>query len=59
MVRTYHGLRLIIEILSGIILIALFFGIALAAAVTVGWAMALGMMIVFTLEFIARTRRNN
>ena len=59
MVRSYNGIRLIIELLCGLALILFIGGVMLAAAIMVGWAMALGMMIVFTLEFINRVRRHN
>ena len=59
MVRALNGIRLVIELICGVALILLILGVALAAAITVGWPMALGMMIVFTLEFIRRIRHNN
>lgn len=58
MVRIIDDIRVIVELLCGLALIVLIGGILLYAAIMVGWAVFLGMMIVFTLEFIHRIRHN-
>lgn len=57
MFRSDSYFRLIIELICSIILVVFFFGIALVAAITVGWAMALGMGIVFLLGFWGERKR--
>jgi hypothetical protein len=50
MVRPTYGIRLILELLAGIILLTVALSVMLIAAATVGWLMVLGMLIVFAIE---------
>jgi hypothetical protein len=59
MVHSFDGIRLIVELICGVALVLLIGGVALYAAFMVGWPMALGMTIVFILEFIHKTKHNS
>jgi len=52
MVRTIDYIRLIIELICGLILVGFIGTVMLMAAFMMGWPMALGMGIVFFLEII-------
>lgn len=52
MYSTYNYLRLIVEFIAGLVLVVLFFGLALLAAITVGLPMFFGMGLVFLLALL-------
>lgn len=54
MFHTDSNFRLILEIVCGVILISFIGGIMLLAALAVGLPMALGMIIVFSIEYYKR-----
>lgn len=56
MVRSFDDLRLIIRLICSLLLVGFIGGVMLFAAFMVGWAMALGMGIVFVLEFIKQVK---
>lgn len=52
MVRSFDDIRLILEKIARLILVTFIMGICMVSAFMVGWAMALGMGIVFVLSLI-------
>lgn len=59
MANTFNHLRVIVEFICGLVLITLFFGVMLIAAIQVGWLMAIGMLIAFGAEILHRIKYNS
>lgn len=59
MVHSHLSFRLIIELICGLFLVGFIGTVMLIAAFMMGWQMALGMIIVFLLEFLKRAKYNN
>ncbi len=59
MVHITDDFRLKVNLACGILLVAFIGGVVLLAAIMAGWLMALGMSIVFVLEFIKRKQSNS